>query len=1080
MSGLTIFTGNRLELLLEQFADTVRTNLPDPFQKEFVVVQSTGMERWISMELAQRLGICANVKFLFPNQLIDSVFRTLYPHVPEESLFLPEIMNWIIMKILPGRLNDPAFQSLRSYIDDDEDKLKRFQLSTRIAQLFDDYLLFRPEMILDWEQGGDDHWQAVLWRDLVRTVSRPHRAGLAADFIQEIHSVPETAENLPQRISIFGISYLPPFHLQVINAVSSVIDIRYFLLNPSSEFWSYIEPRRRIDELTVRYESLHKDSEVDLLFEEGNALLASMGKHGRDFLKPAMECDARIHDFIAYDPPADTVLACIQSDILHLRNRNAKNDPVDFIVEEDTSVEIHSCHGPMREMEILYDNLLDAFQVDPELYPKDILVMIPDIELYAPYIQAVFDSPEDENQRIPYSIADRSLINESSFMASFFSLLELSGSRFGVSEVLSVLESDAVQGKFSFSIKDIELIRLWVGETSIRWGIDQHSREGLGLPSFAENTWSEGLKRLMLGYAVSGRDEFLFNGILPHDGVEGQEASVLGRLYEFMTQLFDAAEELRAEHSLDAWSTILERIFETFFGVEDQWEKEYQVVLESLTNLRHLADITDFEEKVGLRVIKSCLQKHIEGKTGFGFLSGGVTFCAMVPMRSIPFKIICLCGMNDEAFPRRRQSVSFDLISANPRPGDRSRRDDDRYLFLETLLSAREKLYISYQGQDTQDNGTLPPSVVVSELLDYIAAGFYPPDKKAEEYLVTKHRLQPFSPEYFRPDSALLSYSKENYRAAVRKIDTSRMSAPFFAEPLAKPGDEWKSVSIRRLCEFYANPAQYLVRERLGVFLEETDTVLDDREVFMLDGLLNYGLKQHLVQHTLSGHGAEEQYDLIKAKGLLPHGTVGSRVYKNSLREADSFVDRVRPYLEGALLEPLEVDFLLGPFRISGRIENIYPSYGIAYRCAKIKPKDRTTIWIQHLLMNHARRAGYPLESLYIAEDGIFRYTTLDNAEEVLKELLRLYWSGLSFPLPFFPRCSLEYAVSTVLKNKDRDEALKSATRLWTGNGNSDAESENPYFRLCFSDPKPFNEDFIDIAVKVFEPLLLHEEEVKS
>ena len=564
MSGLTIFTGNRLELLLEQFADTVRTNLPDPFQKEFIVVQSTGMERWISMELAQRLGICANVKFLFPNQLIDSVFRTLYPHVPEESLFLPEIMSWIIMKILPGRLNDPAFQSLRSYIDDDEDKLKRFQLSTRIAQLFDDYLLFRPEMILDWEQDKDDHWQAVLWRDLVHTVNRPHRAGLAGDFIQEIIPFRKQRKTLPQRISIFGISYLPPFHLQVINAVSSVIDIRYFLLNPSSEFWNYIEPRKRIDKLTVRYESLHKDSEVDLLFEEGNALLASMGKHGRDFLKPAMECDAHIHGFIAYDPPADTVLTCIQSDILHLQNRTAENDPVDFIVEEDTSVEIHSCHGPMREMEILYDNLLDAFQADPELHPRDILVMIPDIELYAPYIQAVFDSPEDENRRVPYSIADRGLINESSFMASFFSLLELSGSRFGVSEVLSVLESDAVQGKFSFSIKDIELIRLWVGETSIRWGIDQHSREGLGLPSFAENTWAEGLKRLMLGYAVPGRDEFLFNGILPHDGIEGQEAAVLGRLYEFMTQLFNSAEELRREHSLEAWSTILERILETF------------------------------------------------------------------------------------------------------------------------------------------------------------------------------------------------------------------------------------------------------------------------------------------------------------------------------------------------------------------------------------------------------------------------------------------------------------------------------------------------------------------------------------
>ncbi len=230
-------------------------------------------------------------------------------------------------------------------------------------------------------------------------------------------------------------------------------------------------------------------------------------------------------------------------------------------------------------------------------------------------------------------------------------------------------------------------------------------------------------------------------------------------------------------------------------------------------------------------------------------MTGGMTFCAMLPMRSIPFRVICLLGMNDDAYPRQTKPLGFDLMARNPRPGDRSRRNDDRYLFLEAILSAREKLHISYVGQSIQDNSIRPPSVLVSELLDYIEEGFEVPGEKILEHIVTKHRLQAFSPEYFRKKGKLIQlFPGESARPHGRSWILTKKERRFITRGLPEPSEEWKTVDVNQLCRFLTNPAKFLLTQRLGIYLEEEEALFDETEPFEVKGLEKYQLEQELVE----------------------------------------------------------------------------------------------------------------------------------------------------------------------------------------------------------------------------------------
>jgi exodeoxyribonuclease V gamma subunit len=1062
---LNIYTSNRMENLVSALAGVLGRPLSSPLAPEVIVMQSKGMQRWLAMELAGRFGVWANCDYPFPNAMVWRLFGQLLPDIPQSSPFSSEVMTWRIMGLLPSFLEKEAFAPLRRYLEGERQNLKRFQLAEKIADSFDQYTLFRPDMLLAWEAGewrDQEEWQALLWRELAREGEGRHRGRLKQDYCRAAESAGAVESSLPERIALFGISYLPTYHMEVLAATARFTEVNLFLLSPTREYWSDIVSSRTMARMTAAERSLRC---------EGNPLLASLGKLGRDFSETALQIGdlALVQEDLYQEPGDDTLLHAIQSQILNLTGtgEGGVRRPIN---DDDCSIQIHSCHSPLREIEALHDNILDLLERDAALEPRHILVMTPDIESYAPYVATVFGGERDPGRKIPYSIADRSLAREGDVATLFLRLLDLPGSRLTVVQLLDILELEPVRVRFGLSGDELEEIRRWLGETRVAWGLDEQDRLRMGLPSYRENSWRAGLDRLLLGYAMP-EEGVLFNGLLPFDDMEGSAPQTLGKLVDFVDMVAELAESLAKPRTLEGWAGRFRAMLADFMAGDDRTARELDTVGAVLTSMAELGRDSCFGEEVDLAVIRSWLASRLQQEQkGLGFMTGGVTFCAMLPMRSIPFRVVALIGMSDGAFPRQSRPPGFDLIAATPRRGDRSLRDEDRYLFLEAILSARECLYMSYVGQSIRDNSRIPPSVLLSEFMDAIAREFEPGNGVSlEDRLVTRHRLQAFSREYFRQGARLFSYSRENFAAVEETCGGSPLPGGFMGAPLAEAADELRDITLARLIAFYKNPARFFLENRLGIRLGEVAGPLEEREPFAVEGLDSYSLKQELVAKTLEGADPADLFSLARGRGVLPPGRHGRLLFDEAAEAARSFVRDVRGQMgEGASLAPLDFNLPLAGFRLTGRLDGIWPERMVSYRCAKVKAKDLLQVWLEHLLLNALQPEGRPRETVLVMTDGATSFRPVEGAAVILTTLLELYWQGLRLPLRFFPDSSMGYAHKLEWK-------LERAIRAWEGGFKIKGEGEDPAFRLCFGGSSPFDDEFQRIARSVLEPLITHQ-----
>jgi len=1068
MAGLKLYTSNRLESLLDALASVVEEPLPSPLESEVIVVQSKGMERWLSMELAKKFGIWMNCRFPFPNTFVREMFTVFIHDIPDISQYAPQVTTWSIMRLLPDYLHMPDFEVINNYLAQETDHLKRLQLSERIADVFDTYSVFRPEMALRWDEGSQgtgqsERWQAELWRGLFKNGTGKHRAGILRDFLKLFMSWKDKPAGLPERISVFGIPALPRYHFEVINALASLVDVHLFLMSPTKEYWADIVPEKKI---------ATQSTGEDLHFEVGNQLLASMGKLGRDFF--SMFVNRNYEESPSFkEPGRESLLAWLQSDILNLTKRGMGQRVA--IDSQDRSVQVHSCHSPMREIEVLFDHLLDFLESRPGLTPKDILVMTPDIEAYAPYITAIFGGNQDERMKIPFSIADRRALSESHIIDVFLKIINLKGRRLEAPEIVDLLDSPAIQERFGFTAKDMDLILRWVNDTHVHWGKNSAHREKMGLPAFGEGSWKSGIDRLLLGYALRGNEEKLFNDILPYDDIEGNETEILGRFVEFLNCLFSSVDELEGEHTLAVWAVILESLLARFFIEDQENQREMQIVRTKILNLSTRQTLSGFVEPVELEVIRYYLSKELKDEAlSMGFMTGAVTFCEMLPMRSIPFRVIALIGMNSDAYPREYRPVGFDLIAHDPKPGDRSLRDEDRYLFLEALLSSRECLYISHVGQSIRDNSELPPSVLVSELLDHIDQGFSTVGGDVlRGHIVHKHRLQPFSHVYFSGEGPLFSFSYEDCETAKVITDSRTKPGPFIAKPLTRPSNEQRDISLAELKRFFRNPSQYFLNQCLGIYLNEGSDVPEEQEpLYQLNALEAFKLRDWLTSKKMAGNDVRDYFALVRGGGILPPATPGAVVYTEISEVVDAFAEELRSHTGSEKLPPLDIDIRIDDCRITGRLENIWKSSLMEYRCVE---KDRARhiidVWIDHIVLNCSWKPNYPRGSIFARIGSAVSFNPLEDANKELQKLLSYYFKGMHEPLRFFPETSAKYTERFMPKRRHED-ALHAAHTDWEGSDFSRGERDDPYNKLCFGHIDPLDDTFAAIARDILESLI--------
>ena len=1053
--GIAVIHANKLESLLEVVTYWLKEHPLAPLEQEVFLVNNSGMAQWLKQNLAQNsaLGIAASLDVKLPSSFIWQVYRSvLADKISKEQLLARQTLVWRLYRMLPTLSVGAGFKILQQFLHNDTQARKRYQLAEQLADLYDQYQVYRADWLADWADGHDvlrdahgkhqilpdaHRWQALLWRHILDDVRIDNdliisRAAVHAEFMTQIDGA---QPQLPKRVIVFGLSSLPQQALEVLAKISQFCQVVLFVHNPCQHYWAdIIEDKELLKAERHRqtYKAgMHADLSLADLHQHANPLLAAWGKQGRDYLrlldmfdeKSAYESwgwpDHKIDLFEGYgaNEAQRTLLQHLQQSILDL-------EPVPevptSINEVDDSLVFHIAHSPQREVEILHDQLLARFNADPTLHPRDIIIMVPDINTYAPHIRAVFGQIDKEDIRyIPFSLADQQQRGHNPLLNALEVLLNLPDSRFEVSEFLGLLEVPALRKKFAIDEAAIPKLHQWLKESGIRWGIDSQQRKtAVDMPAALNaNTWHFGLQRLLLGYAVGAGQGF--NGIEPYGNMGGIEAQYLGGLARLQELLADYVVKLQQAHSVADWVPLLGELLDDFFvSTQERESKTLATLNQALAQWQMYCGQAQMsaEDLIPVNIVKEIWLIAVdEPNLQQRFLSGRVNFCTLMPMRAIPFKRVCLLGINDGEFPRSQQIKSFDLMGqrGHYRPGDRSRRQDDHYLFLEAVMSAREQLYISWVGNSVRDNTEIPPSVFVSQLRDYLQQSF----SMALDAITVKHPLQPFSPRYIKTDSdpRLFTYAQEWFETETDKRGVSALQAATFDVP--------KVLSVDALARFLKAPVKTFCQQTLKFSFDDDNAISEDNEPFGFNNLQIYQQTEALLTQLKANPTLAidtvfaQRYQTLVATGSLPLAGFSKITFDVLTGAVTSAWDQYQRLLSTGYTETasqsISMDLSLDTnlqVQLTGHLTRLYQNEAgdlasiilTAQSFAdkeKIKYHSVIEPWLTHVV---ACATGLNIKTYAMGADALIQIDAIapQKAKEILVQLVSAWHQGLQTPLP--------------------------------------------------------------------------------
>ena len=1070
-NGIAVIHSNQLDALRDVLEYWLRQHPLAPLENDVFLVQSNGMGQWLKQSLAYNsaLGVAAAVQVQLPSLFIWGIYRAvLGQQIPKEQPLAKTPLSWRLFRLLPNLIDQPGFESLAHFVHHDLNNRKRFQLAEQLADLFDQYQVYRSDWMSDWAAGLDQlrnghgqtlelpeqhAWQAQLWRAVLTDLGADYntfasRASVHSQFMESIDSLSQPPAGIPRRIVLFGLSSLPQQSLEVLAKLGQFCQIVLFVLNPCQHYWADIIEDKELLKAERRrqgYKSgMTEQLNPEQLHLHANPLLAAWGKQGRDYIRLLDHVDD-IKTYAGWEWPEQKIdlfqdfgisgqrslLQLIQQSVLDL-------EPVPVqpaaLAQCDDSVVFHVAHSPQREVEILHDQLLARFneaeQSGHPLSPRDVIVMVPDINHYAPHIRAVFGQVQNDDPRyIPYSLADQQQRGENPLLVALEVLLNLPDARFTVSECLGLLETPALRDRFGIAEIAIPNIHQWLEQAGIRWGLNAKQRtRSVDLPAdLTANTWQFGLRRMLLGYAVGDGDAF--QAIEPYPEIGGLEAQWLGQLCHLLDTLERYTAELSQPQNCDGWLNRFNQLLDDCFLADSERDRK---TLESLHRtllswqqacLQGGMTETDL---LPLQVVREAWLTAIDEPTlQQRFLSGRVNFCTLMPMRAIPFRVICVLGMNDGDYPRSQYPHGFDLMNQRGqyRPGDRSRRQDDQYLFLEALLSAREQLYISWVGRSIRDNSERPPSVLIAQLRDFIEQTWRLTDEDSLlSKLTLEHPLQPFSPAYLQTqrDPRLFTYASEWFEPA--KTDPKLT--------IITPGTEDKNhhLNAEALARFLRAPVKTYCQQRLKFSFGPNDVTSDDNEPFGFDRLQAHQHSQALLDALQSQQPADvegffkQQLTTLTGQGKLPLAGFAQPAFSSLALP----VSRAWQHYQHMLTEwphalkprPIELNVTLADdiaVQFSADLNGLRRSQDNAATCLitltaqTLNKKDRIQYhslifpWLQHLA---ACADDLAVQSLVVGADGVITMESLTQTHALtyLQNLLDAWNTGLHLPLPVASR----------------------------------------------------------------------------
>jgi exodeoxyribonuclease V gamma subunit len=1067
----------------------------DPFAQEVVVVPAKGVERWLAQRLSHQLGagpsgqdgVCAGVRFLSPRSLVALLTGT-----ERTDPWDPDRLVWPLLEVIDESLDQPWCATLARHLGREESGVeadlragRRYSVARRLAGLFAGYAVQRPALVTGWREGQDTDgighplatdllWQPQLWRGLLARVDAPppdvrHRATLDA-----LRSGGARLD-LPGRLSMFGHTRLPVTELELLVALAEHRDVHLWLPQVSEALAQVLAeavaggPVPRSADLTSHL--------------VGHPLLASLGRDARELqrsLAGVGVTEAEVEPRRPGEPA--TLLGWLQHDL-----RANAVPPAEELAERvldpgDRTVQVHACHGPARQVDVLREVLVGLLADDPTLEPRDILVMCPDVEAFAPLIEAGFGLGEVTEgshpaHRLRVRLADRGLQSTNALLAVAGHLVDLVGGRASASQVLDLLAADPVRRRFGFDDDDLAQLTRWVADSGVRWGLTREHRADFGLGTLEQNTWRAGLDRVLVGVAMA-EEQVLLGQTLPLDDVGSGSIDLAGRFAEAVDRLQRSVEDLQRARDAADWVRALGDGVASLTALDrdDAWQT---VQLE-----RELASIgagVDGQQVV-LRVadVRALLAQRLAGRpTRANFRTGTLTVCTMVPMRSVPHRVVCLLGLDDGVFPRTLTADGDDVLARDPLTGERDPRSEDRQLLLDALLAATEHLVITYSGASEHTGQPRPPAVPVGELLDTLDRTTAAP---VRERVLVAHPLQPFDPRNLVPGE-LGTPGPFSFDAAVRAGAIAARDPhpvpPFLAAPV--PAEPEPDVALADLLDFYRNPARALLR-RLDVATPYDADEIRDAIPIDLDSLETWSVGDRIVSALLSGADPEACIAAELTRGTLPPGELAPEQLRAILTTAQEVLNASAGLRVG---EPRTLEVLLDlgdGRRLVGAVPGVYGDAVVRLTYSSLRAKPALALWLDLL----AAQACLPEQALVGHAFGKGRRNqrgqasmgpvSAEFARDHLRRLVEIRDRGLTELAPLPLATGRAWAQG---REQSVNKANWQAKDAWAASDTSPVPGENQdvaFVRLLGAHaPLEALDGLGSIAGAVWGPLLQHE-----
>ncbi|CAM4437922.1 Exodeoxyribonuclease V gamma chain [Mycobacterium basiliense] len=1054
--ALHLHRAERTDLLADGLGALLANPLPDPFAQELVLVPARGMERWLSQRLSHVLGcrpagddgVCAGVTFRSPGSLLADITGTA-----DADPWSPEAMTWPLLEVIDASLDDPWCATLAKHLghfDSDacEAELRRgrrYAVASRLAGLFASYARQRPALLAGWLDGdaagtdADLGWQPQLWRLLVAKIAAdpPH-----VRHRQAVDRLRQSPTDLPARLSLFGHTRLPISDIELLDAVAAHHDLHLWLPHPSDELWRALSDRYSIDGI----DPVVRRSDDASQLAADHPLLETLGRDLRE-LQRALPAQRATDEYLGQSAERDCLLGWLQSDIA----ANALRPGVRVPATDDRSVQVHACHGPARQVDVLREVLLGLLDDDPTLEPRDIVVMCPDIETYAPLFVAGFGLGEvaGENHpahRLRVRLADRALTQTNPLLAVATELLAIAGSRATANQVLNLAHMPPVRARFGFTDDDLDVITDWVRQSNIRWGFDQRHRQPYGLHHFVHNTWRFGLDRILTGVAISDDSQAWLGSALPLDDVGSNRVELAGRLAEFIARLQRSTERLSGTRPLSGWLDALAAGVSLLSRPEHEWQPAQLQ--------REFADIS---EQAGARVstplrltdVSALLDGHLGGRpTRANFRTGTLTVCTMVPMRSVPHRVVCLVGLDDGLFPRHSVPDGDDVLARDPRTGERDVRSEDRQLLLDAIGAATETLVITYTGADEHTGHPRPPAVPLAELLDALDQTAAAP---VRDHVIVRHPLQPFDRKNVIPGALLPGkpFTFDPAALAAAEAAGGRRCTPmaFITDRLPEP--PITDVTLADLLDFFKNPVKGFFRALDFTLPWDVDTVEDAMPV-EIDALRAWLVGDRMLRDIVHGMHPDTAANAEWRRGTLPPGRLG-------VRKAKEIRDRARDLALVALRhrtaesDAHDVDVELGGGRrVTGTVAPVFGSRMVSVTYSKLAPKHVLPSWIG-LVALAAQQPGRPWAAVCIGRGksrnriATRMFAPPPDPVAVLRDLVFLYDAGRREPLPLPLKTSCAWAEA----RHAGDDPRAAAQERWESNNFRDGDDrEHAHVRV--------------------------------